>query len=86
MFYNLYHYGASKENKKEYYESIFEFCFSITGLTAIVTKNCSDKDPYVEKNLAWTDYINPCVLLILYFYFTFETNQTFSQRVNFITN
>ncbi len=59
---------------------------SITGLTAIVRSNCSENEPSVETNLAWNDYINPCALLLLYFYFAFETNRTFFQRVNFINH
>ncbi len=59
------------------------FFISITGLTAIVTSNCTDREPYLERNLAWTDYVNPCALLLLYFYFAFETNRTLFQQVNF---
>ena len=55
---------------------------SITGLTAIVTINCTASEPTVATNLAWSDYVNPCALLLLYFYFTFETNRTLFQRVN----
>jgi hypothetical protein len=58
--------------------------FSITGLTAIVRSNCTENEPRVETNLAWSDYINPCALLLLYFYFAFETNRTFFHKVNFI--
>jgi hypothetical protein len=54
---------------------------SITGLTAIVASNCTDREPYFEKDLSWSDYINPCALLILYFYFAFETNRSLFQRV-----
>ncbi|CAF1290556.1 unnamed protein product, partial [Rotaria sordida] len=54
---------------------------NITGLTAIVISNCTDRDPYLEKKLPWTDYVNPCALLILYFYFAFETHRTRFQRV-----
>jgi hypothetical protein len=70
----------SIENIINQYLNLF---FSVTGLTAIVTNNCTDKDPYFEKHLSWTDYINPCALLILYFYFAFETNRTLFKRVNF---
>ncbi len=57
---------------------------SITGLTAIVQSNCSENEPSLQTNLVWSDYINPCALLLLYFYFAFETNRTFFHRVNFI--
>jgi hypothetical protein len=69
-------------DKKNIY--IVFFFISITGLTAIVTSNCTDKNPYFERDLAWTDYINPCALLLLYFYFAFETNRTLFQRVKFL--
>jgi hypothetical protein len=61
-------------------------CFvnSITGLTAIVTSNCTENEPSLATNLAWNDYVNPCALLLLYFYFAFETNRTFFQRVNYM--
>ncbi len=64
----------------------FVFVNSITGLTAIVTSNCTDSEPSVVINLAWSDYVNPCALLLLYFYFAFETNRTFFQRVNNINH
>ncbi|CAF1201689.1 unnamed protein product [Rotaria sp. Silwood1] len=54
---------------------------NITGLTAIVINNCTNREPYLEKKLIWTDYVNPCAVLILYFYFAFETNQTLFQRI-----
>ncbi|CAF1290006.1 unnamed protein product [Adineta steineri] len=53
---------------------------NITGLTAIVINNCTENEPRVVTNLAWSDYINPCALLLLYFYFAFETNRTFFQQ------
>ncbi len=81
MLYNLYHCGASKR-KKYSKKSIFLGLISITGLTAIVSSNCTDRDPYFQKHLSWTDYFNPCALLALYFYFAFETNQTLFRRVN----
>jgi hypothetical protein len=56
--------------------------FSVTGLTAFVTMNCTDSEPYFSKNLVWSDYLNPCLLLLLYFYFAFE--KILFQRVNFI--
>ena len=55
---------------------------SITGLTAIVRSNCSEPEPSIATNLAWSDYVNPCALLLLYFYFAFETNRTLFHRVN----
>ncbi|CAF3267963.1 unnamed protein product [Rotaria sp. Silwood2] len=54
---------------------------NITGLTAIFINNCTNQEPYFEKKLIWTDYVNPCALLILYFYFAFETNQTLFHRI-----
>ncbi|CAF3472921.1 unnamed protein product [Rotaria socialis] len=54
---------------------------NITGLTAIVTSNCTNTEPDLDRKLVWTDYVNPCAVLILYFYFAFETNQILSQRV-----
>ncbi|CAF2706676.1 unnamed protein product [Rotaria sp. Silwood2] len=53
---------------------------NITGLTAIVTNNCTSSEPYVATNLTWNDYVNPCAILLLYFYFAFETNRAFFQR------
>ncbi|CAF3646268.1 unnamed protein product [Rotaria sordida] len=54
---------------------------NITGLTAIVIiNNCTENEPYVATNLAWNDYINPCAILLLYFYFAFETNRALFQR------
>jgi len=55
---------------------------SLTGLTALVRSNCSEAEPRVETNLIWSDYVNPCALLLLYFYFAFETNRTFFHQVN----
>jgi hypothetical protein len=60
-------------------------CFlinSITGLTAIVRNNCTENEPRIETNLAWSDYVNPCGILLLYSYFAFETNRTYFHRVN----
>jgi hypothetical protein len=57
---------------------------SITGLTAIVRSNCTESEPRFETNLVWSDYVNPCALLLLYFYFTFETNRTLFHQVNSI--
>ncbi|CAF0821922.1 unnamed protein product [Adineta steineri] len=54
---------------------------NITGLTAIVESNCTDREPYLERNLVWSDYINPCALLLLYFYFAFETNRTLFHQI-----
>ena len=52
-------------------------CFSsLTGLTAIVSSNCSEREPILNTNLSWSEYLNPCALLLLYFYFAFETNRT----------
>ncbi len=56
---------------------------SITGLTAIVRNNCTQNEPRLETNLVWSDYVNPCILLLLYFYFAFETNRTYFHKVNF---
>ncbi|CAF4702929.1 unnamed protein product [Rotaria sp. Silwood1] len=53
---------------------------NITGLTAIVTNNCTTSELYVATNLAWNDYVNPCAILLLYLYFAFETNRAFFQR------
>ncbi|CAF1085642.1 unnamed protein product [Adineta ricciae] len=49
---------------------------NVTGLTAIVINNCTYSEPNVITNLVWSDYINPCAILLLYFYFAFETNRT----------
>jgi len=69
--------------KKKYFVGFL----SITGLTAIVESNCTDREPYLDKQLVWSDYVNPCALLLLYFYFAFETNRTLFQRgVNFMKN
>ncbi len=57
---------------------------SLTGLTAIVRSNCTENEPYIQTNLAWSDYINPCALLLLYFYFAFETNRTYFHRVKIL--
>ncbi len=62
---------------------MFVLINSITGLTAIVRSNCTENEPQIETNLAWSDYVNPSALLLLYFYFAFETNRTFFQQVNF---
>ncbi|CAF0897645.1 unnamed protein product [Adineta ricciae] len=59
----------------------FSLWSNITGLTALVESNCTDREPYFERNLAWSDYVNPCALLLLYFYFAFETNRTLAHRV-----
>lgn len=56
---------------------------SVTGLSAIVRSNCSESEPSIASNLAWSDYVNPCALLLLYFYFAFETNRTLFHRVIF---
>ncbi|CAF3346333.1 unnamed protein product [Rotaria sp. Silwood1] len=53
---------------------------NITGLTAIVTNNCTTSELYIATNLAWNDYVNPCAILLLYLYFAFETNRAFFQR------
>ena len=54
---------------------------SITGLTAIVTSTCTQSEPTMAASVALTDYINPCAILMLYFYFALETTHTFSHRV-----
>lgn len=54
---------------------------NLTGLTAIVTNNCSQREPIFNGNLSWSEYLNPCALLLLYFYFAFETNRTFFFKV-----
>ena len=64
----------SKIGREDFLET--DRLFSITGLTALVETNCTDREPYLEKHLPWSDYLNPCVLLILYFYLAFETSQT----------
>ena len=54
---------------------------SITGLTAIVTSSCTKSEPTMATSVAFTDYINPCAILLLYFYFALETASTFFHRV-----
>lgn len=89
MLYILCHSPASKTDlsyqRKAIHNRMCVICFSITGLTAIVTTNCTDKEPFLQRKLTWTDYVNPCALLILYFYFAFETNRKLSQKVKFCT-
>jgi hypothetical protein len=54
---------------------------SITGLTAIVTSTCTSSEPTMATSVALTDYVNPCAILLLYFYFALETTRTFFHRV-----
>jgi glucan phosphoethanolaminetransferase (alkaline phosphatase superfamily) len=70
-----------EKEREKWNKSIFCCLISITGLTGIISSNCTERDPYLEKDLVWTDYVNPCALLLLYFYFAFETNRTLFQRV-----
>ncbi|CAF4115196.1 unnamed protein product [Rotaria sp. Silwood2] len=56
---------------------------NVTGLISIVTHNCTRSEPYIAINLAWNDYINPCAILLLYFYFAFQTNETFFSTSKF---
>lgn len=81
MFHNHYHYGASKYLNKII---LYKFFLSITGLMILVTTNPTDGELYFTKDLVWTDYANPCLLIILYFYLALKIRRF--QQVTFIEN
>ncbi|CAF4296585.1 unnamed protein product [Rotaria socialis] len=58
----------------------FSLWSNITGLTAIVTTNCTKNEPNLATNLAWNDYVNPGAIMLLYFYLVFETDRALSRR------
>ncbi|CAF1213486.1 unnamed protein product [Rotaria magnacalcarata] len=58
----------------------FSLWSNITGLTAIVTTNCTKNEPNLATNLVWNDYANPGAITLLYFYLVFETDRALSRR------
>ncbi len=77
-------YGVSKTFCVNILIHVLRVCIfinSIISFAAIVTSNSTTTEPYVNTTLAWSDYVNPCGLLLLYFHFSFEINRTHFERV-----
>ncbi|CAF1149255.1 unnamed protein product, partial [Didymodactylos carnosus] len=75
LVYYLYQFG--------FFQEIFPqktLWTNITGFTALVTSNCSTNEPHLQYDLPWSDYVNPAVVLLLYFYYAFETSRTIFKR------